>query len=445
MKTKLTPCGSVVSFMVGVPFLLATTFSGAAPYTGPDTTINHLFDLKQNCATIKTPYGMTVENASAALTCGGVHGALRTAYYSLNHAYFGPKSQDTAVAGGYIRYETAPLYGAQLAIGYNLQRRLDQKNGHAEVTEFKEDRDGLAEVYLTWKNDKARLTIGNQRLNLPFVGDYADFRVLPSLYQAADIQYGNGADFVRVTKINKFKSYGDDEFTKTSRQSSTIQTDGMWAIGAGKSTKLDTGSTVKGQAWFERYADYGDILYTQASIDFPKQRYTPELAIQYIAGQEQGAAKAGAVDSQIVGVQLSGQPTKTLSAKVAYDYIRPQAGTYLNGALLTPYARNTSSSTIFAQPFFTSTQDLGAGHAFMLSAENKFNPKLTVGGRYSFMDLKENSTVASRNQSEYLLYGIYNFDGQLKGLSLTNFVGVQTSPRYDHDFWQNRLTLSYRF
>ena len=46
------------------------------------------------------------------------------------------------------------------------------------MPELKEDRDGLAEAYVSWKNDLARVTIGNQRLNLPFMGDYADRRVL---------------------------------------------------------------------------------------------------------------------------------------------------------------------------------------------------------------------------------------------------------------------------
>lgn len=425
--------------------LSASAFAGLTiPPT--DTSVNGLFNLHENCATTTSQYGASVDNLGDALTCGSFHGNVKTAYYSLNHAYFGDKSQDTAVVGGNLKYETAPFYGVQAGISYNIQRRLDDKNnGHAEVSEFKEDRDGLAEAYLTWKNDKARVTVGNQRLNVPFVGDYADWRVLPSLYQAADAQYGKGDDFVRLTKVNKFKSYGDDEFTKTSRQSSTVTTDGMWSLGGGKSAKLANGSTLKGQLWLQRYEDYSDIIYAQGSMDFPHNAYKPELAVQYISGKDQGDAKAGKVDSQIAGIQLAGKITPTVTAKVAYDYIHPKKDAYLNGALLTPYAHNTSSDPIFAQPFFTSTQDLGAGNAFMLSAETKLNPQTIVGGRYSYMDLKEKDTVKSRDQSEYLLYGIYNFGGQFKGLSLTDFVGVQTSPRYDHDFIQNRLMLAYKF
>ena len=59
-----------------------------------------------------------------------------------------------------------------------------------------------------------------------------------------------------------------------------------------------------------------------------------------------------------------------------------------------------------------------------------------------------NDTVrasASINQSEYLVYFTWAFSGALKGLSVTDFAGVQTSPLYESHFWQNRLSLQYDF
>jgi hypothetical protein len=44
-----------------------------------------------------------------------------------------------------------------------------------------------------------------------------------------------------------------------------------------------------------------------------------------------------------------------------------------------------------------------------------------------------------------MLFGIYNFTGALKGFSVSNFTGIQTSPRYDKNFLQNRFALSYKF
>lgn len=72
-------------------------------------------------------------------------------------------------------------------------------------------------------------------------------------------------------------------------------------------------------------------------------------------------------------------------------------------------------------------------------------PALSIGTYYSFMDLKSSANAPSRNQSEYVVFGIYQFDGALKGLSLSNFLGVQTSLVYDYSFWQNRVSLQYNF
>jgi hypothetical protein len=405
-----------------------------------DTSLNNLFNLKQSC-----PSGSaSVSTIGQMLGCGTVHGAIKTAYYSLDNAYFGSSSQDTAVIGGYIKYETAAYLGLQLGVGFDLQRRLDDEKGNAEVSELQEDRDGLAEAYITWKNDFARVTVGNQRLNLPFLGDYSEWRVLQFLYQAADVQIGNQTDYIRLTKVNKYKSYGEDEFTETSRQNSTLETDGMWSIGGAKSYQLNPELLLKGQAWYQRYEDYSDLIYAEGSLSFSKHPLSPSVALQVMSGQDQGQAYAGKVDSQVYGTQVTLQP-KGINLKLGYDYIKPKKDAYLNGALLTPYSRNTSSGLFFAQPYFTSTQDLGAGNAYMVAIDGKLNPQTILGARYSFMDLKESATVKSRNQSEYLLYGIYNFSGKLKGFSLSDFVGVQTSPRSDKNFWQNRLTLTYRF
>lgn len=407
-----------------------------------DTSLNGMFNMGQDCQIESN----SVASFGAALGCGAVHGAVKTLYYSTNNAYFVEGlNQDTVLMGGYIRYETAPFYGVQAAIGYDLQRRLDEKNKHPEVSELKEDRDGLAEAYISWKNDMARVTIGNQRLDLPFMGDYADWRVLMYLYQAADVKIGKNDDFLRFTQVNKYKSYANDEFTEGSRQNANADTDGGWSVGLGKAFNFDHEKKLKTQFWYQSYDDYTRLIYTQADFAMPQVKTAPVISAQYINGQEQGKALAGDVNSNIFGVQAALKVVPKATLKLAYDYIKPDHDSYLNGALLTPYATQTSSGQIFAQPLFTSTQDLGAGNALMISLDGMLTDQLIGGIRYSFMDLKEAENVESRNQSEYLLFGIYNFKGALKGLSVSNFAGIQTSPRYNKDFLQNRFAISYRF
>lgn len=86
------------------------------------------------------------------------------------------------------------------------------------------------------------ITAGNQHLNLPFLGDYSNARVLPYLYRAVDVKYGNDTDFIRVTRVFSYKSYADSTFTRTSRlaQDNTFsgKTDGLIALGLAKNAIL---------------------------------------------------------------------------------------------------------------------------------------------------------------------------------------------------------------
>ena len=61
------------------------------------------------------------------------------------------------------------------------------------------------------------------------------------------------------------------------------------------------------------------------------------------------------------------------------------------------------------------------------------------------MNLAESNDLKNLNQSEYVIYGIYNFSGALKGWSVANFFGFATSPRSDVILVQRRLGLKYLF
>jgi hypothetical protein len=70
----------------------------ASPTNNPPLTLNHLAGVQQDCSVTNH----SVDSLGKAVTCGTVSGAVKTAYYSLNNAYFGGKSQDTVATGGYI-------------------------------------------------------------------------------------------------------------------------------------------------------------------------------------------------------------------------------------------------------------------------------------------------------------------------------------------------------
>lgn len=391
----------------------------------------------------------TDDNFGEALSCGSIDGSLRFQSYSLNNAYFSGNSQDATAIGGYATYKTAPYHGFQAAVGIEGQHNLDQ--GSSPVAELGDDTFGLGEAYIKWQHDKFSITVGNQRLaNMPFVGDYGNFRVLPYLYQGLDIQYGDADNFVRATKVNKFKSYGTSKFSKGSRLKDdaftglTENTDGMIALGGAK--KVQFGSQyLKGQLWVQHYDDLLNLYYGEADYGLSNVKGQPEFGLQGMYGKNTGDAYLGKVDSKVIGVQVKLKPTAKTNLKIAYNHMLKAADAYNNGALPTPYAHNTSSGPFFAQPFFTSTQDLGAGNAWSTELTGPVNDKLFMGGRLTHVRASNSAAQAKNKMTEYLVFGTYRFQGRLKGLSISDFAGVQKRQGNSNEFLQNRLQVSYNF
>ncbi len=386
-----------------------------------------------------------VASFSDAITCGTVSGSVRSLYYSTHNAYFVKGlNQDTISYGGFVKYETAPIYGFNIGVSGIFLRGINHGDNANVVTDIGANQTNIGEAYLNWHYGDFRLTAGNQRLNMPFLGDY-DWRITPMLYQAVDMEYGSGDDFLRATKVWRFKSFGSERVQQTTNYTEvTEDTHGMWALGAGHHLQLDN-EKLTGQVWYQSYNDLANIFYTEGHISWQQAPLAPDFALQYIRGTGEGKELLGEVDNRTYGAQLSLSLTSNLLWTLGYDHMSANGNSYGYGSLVTPYAHNTSSGPIFAQPYFTSTQDLGSGDAWGTNLNWQMNENLIIGGRYTFMDLTPTVNSGSRSQSEYLAYAIWNFDGALKGLSLSDFFGVQTSPLYGNDFWQNRLTLQYDF
>lgn len=386
-----------------------------------------------------------VSSLADAFSCGKVSGSARALYYTTHNAYFAKGfNQDTISYGGFVKYETAPLYGFNIGVSGLFLRGINHPPEERVIGDIGDNQTNIGEAWLSWRYGDFRITGGNQRLDLPFVGDY-DWRITPILYQAVDMQYGSGDDFLRATKIWRYKGWGSDRVKRTTAYTEVDEkTDGMWAIGAGHHLMWDD-KKLTGQMWYESYDDFSNIFYTEGHIQWQQAPLSPDFGLQFIRGTSEGKALAGDVDNRSFGAQLALSLTPGLSWAMGYDHIAASGNSYGYGSLVTPYAHNTASGPYFAQPYFTSTQDLGSGNAWATSLNWQASESLTMGARYSWMDLTPSVDSGSLRQSEYLLYFIWNFQGALKGLSLTDFVGVQTSPLYEKDFWQNRLTLQYDF
>jgi hypothetical protein len=384
-------------------------------------------------------------------TKGQFSGDFRTIYFSSHNAFYTPGlTQNTASYGGKLGYTTASLYGFSMGVSGFIQRGIDHSDDPSKVDGYLgPNLLAMGEAYLQWEHENFKITAGNQQLDVPFASTY-DWRMAPQLFQGVAAKYGDADNFVTAFKMYRFKSYISDSFTKQTTYNASFdsyssignaETNGFWGVGGAR--KLSLGPVVlNGQAWYQTYQDYADLAYVEGQVSKKDGVIKPFIGVQAFHENGDGRELLGHVDSQVYGAQL-GFKRNSLTLSLGYDRIVPHADSYLNGALVTPYAHNVSSGPLFAQPFLTSTQDLGAGNAYAIDINGAPMGQWFIGARYSFMDLKSSASAVSLNQSEYLAYAIYNFTGKLKGLSVADFIGLQSSPAKSKKFIQNRLTLEY--
>lgn len=405
--------------------------------------------------------GAPAHGLDEMLTKGTVHGSLRALYFSTHNAYLvRNNNQDTLGVGGYVNYRSASLNGFSFGLGGIYQRAFKHNDSSRNVGELATDQNNIGEAWLRYEKANFRITAGNQPLSLPFINS-VDWRVTPSLYQALDLRFGSDENFIEATRVFRYKSYGAGSFSRANEYNKLWdayapldgdhKSDGTWAIG-GHGTLQSGRLQWNGDAWHEVYQDISKLDLLQGRVQLADSDIRPFFGLQFIRGRGDGdnfirEVTGLQVDSRVYGAQ-AGFDYGSLNVSLGYDHTAARSNGYLNGGLITPYAHNVTSGPLFARPFFTSNQDLGSGNAYSLDVSGLLGERWVLGARYSFMDKAGlNGINESLNQSEYLAYFIYNFAGALKGFSIADFAGVQTSNRSDTDrsFWQNRLALYYWF
>lgn len=415
--------------------LASVVFIHAAPATAADQTAD-------------------AANLRQMFTRGDVDGDLRVLYFANHNAFFEHDAdRNTAAFGGKLGFTTAALDGFSLRLSAYAQRNFARTNDHKGFNrDIGHDISTLGEAYLQWEGHDFQVRAGNQLLKeTPFTATY-DYRIIPEIYQGVKVRYGNDDNYLMGMRMFRFKSRISDSYDRKTNYNTNFspfapntagETDGFWAVGG--AGEADAGpARLNGRAWFFNYKDYANMYYLDGKIARDSGSIKPFVSAQFIRETDEGEALLGPIDNHTYGLQL-GLKHNSLEATLNYDYIPHRAGTFLNGSLVTPYATQEASGPLFAQPFLTSTQDLGSGSAY--SVDVKGSPlKHTFGGvRYSYMDLKPEKGSRSIGQSEYQIFGIYHFQGALEGLSLIDLFAYQTQKVADVDFWENRLKLQYSF
>lgn len=384
---------------------------------------------------------------------GEVSGNLRWFYYNNRNAYFiAGSNRKTAALGGKLVFTTAELDGFSMRLGVLAQQNLF-RGEHGHDRDLGADVRAVGEAWLQWRGQGFQVRAGNQQLqDVPFAGTY-DFVVVPQVYQGVKVRYST--DHVQLTgvRVLRYKSRIADGYSKHTNYNPPFipfppnagnqTTDGFWAVGG--SGQHDAGPlALSGKLWYVDFIDYARMVYMEGKLARAQGSVRPFVAFQVIDQTDAGRAIMGQVDSRVYGMRL-GVQHGSLTVTLNFNLIPHRPGTFGNGSLVTPYATHESSGPLFAQPLLTSTQDLGSGRAWSLNAGFAPGANTFVGARYSRMDLTTVAGSPSIGQNGYMVFGIYHFQGMLKGLSLRNFFAYQTQAIHAVDYWENRLSVVYNF
>jgi hypothetical protein len=464
-KTSLVSCGVTALALLTLPGLAAAADAGTSSSNSQRRVERSTSDVKGEQPQKNAQGAPAIPNGKAGAETGAdtLFGMFRQGTFDGNLRFYDFKSHNafftkddngnTATYGGKLGFTTDALKGFSLRLAFYAQRGIDHSEDPGALAAYAlaPDINALGEAYLQWKDDDIRVRLGDQPLDAPFTSS-TDFRIVQPTFRGATLHVGDDDNFLAAMRIFRYKSYISESFDKTTTYNAsyapfgvntTETTNGFWALGGGHN--MDAGPiNLKGQAWLFNYIDYAKMFYADGQIARASGSIKPFFGLQFIRETDSGRALVGDIDHHTYGAQV-GLKHKSLTATLNYDYIPHRPGTFLNGSLVTPYAHNVASGPYFAQPFLTSTQDLGSGSAYSADINGGAFKNTFLGARYSYMDLVASAGSDSIEQSEYLVYGIYNFKGALAGLSLANFFGYQTQSGIGRDFWQNRIQLQYEF
>ncbi len=76
------------------------------------------------------------------------------------------------------------MYGFNVGVSGLFLRGINHPPEERVISDIGENQTNIGEAYLNWRYGDFRITGGNQRLDLPFVGDY-DWRITPDSLSGA--------------------------------------------------------------------------------------------------------------------------------------------------------------------------------------------------------------------------------------------------------------------
>lgn len=365
------------------------------------------------------------DSLESAFKEGKASGQIRMFYIDRDYKGYNTATnyhRDGLALGGYLKYETAPLYGFNVGAAFYTTNKLDKKSsvtGKNDTTLFGPNGDNktyLGEAYLQYKYENTTFKAGRQKLDTPMAGS-DDARELPNLFEAYVLSNTDIKDTTLIAAhVTKFaagtfaNAYGGGVLALTSGYSGlsdatkyvgSFTNMGTYAIG--KSTKGVTtvGAIYSGipglklQLWDYYAYDILNAIYAEANVEWKcliSDAIKPYAGVQYIKEDDVGKKYATKVNSDFIAAK-AGAKFNNFDLSFALSHNSKDSSAKINGGTITPWG---------GMPAYT--QGMVTRHQFMAGTD-----AWKVAGNYNWKDFGVNLNTA-------LYYAEFDMD-KLNGYS----------------------------
>jgi len=472
-------------------FIIGTS-AFAAEKTEKVETVKLAGDSLSVSADADSELSANAETIAEAFSKGKVKGLLRygaqhrdSSYFTIEDSeLFVPrgKVQVYSALGGYLGYETAPLfnfsagatfYTSNPFLGNNSQERAGL-GGLAEPEDHDQDSyNVLGEVFLKYQNAEHLVKVGRQEMpNYRFVS-LSNIRMTPFTHEGAIYENTSIEDLkVNLAYITQMKDRNAEDFNGmvrsarvkvgrvTDANGDTIKTnirgkynpldyigDGEYT---GSSKSMSMLSALYGQdnwkveAWDYYVSDFVNTVYLYAQYDIEATDFWKmTLAGQYANQQDIGDSVAGHIDTWFYGLKAQASTTNGMVFFAAYNEVSYNEDSYDSGTLFVRWGTPQMFNSFQVQDSeLAGTKSVGIGAQFDLGALDILDSTV-IRFRYADYDMPDNllmiDATADRTEATFDLrysfskdqgFGIFT---QMDGLSIQLRIAYDDF-RTDYDF-----------
>ena len=392
-----------------------------------------------------------------------------------------PQSNDIqqySALGGYLGYETAPLYdislGATFYTAQDVGPNPDDKIGLGGLNE-----DGgsassytvLGEAYIKYKSKGHDIRYGRREMpNYRFVS-LSNIRVSPYTHEGATYENSSLKEFAfNLAYINSQKARNSEEFEDMVRSArvsegkirGTYDTDDYNSGSyTGKNKSMIMGAVTfkrenfKLEAWNYYVQDFVNTLYLYSDYSHQVNNdVSLSIAAQYASQQNVGADVAGDIDSYFYGIKVQAAFKRGITIFSAYNEVAYNEDSYDGGTLFVRWGTPQMFNSFQVQDSeLAGTKSLGIGAQFELGHMGLVQ-NTVIRFRYAIYDMPDsiNDKDAAQDRSEAtfdLRYSFNKNDGfgiftEMKGLSIQFRVAYDDyKTNYDYEAYKAKHGYSF--